>query len=125
MRRCAVVALLLAASWGASVWGAETVPEPVRFEIRSFTLQGNTLLSAEAVERILAPHRGRDKDFADIQRALEGLEAAYREIGYGVVQVTLPEQNISQGEIRFIIIEPRLGKVTVEGNKAFGESNIR
>ena len=125
MRRRILAAALAALCVTRAAAAAESAPEPVRFEIRSFSLEGNTLLAPAALERILAPHRGPDKDFADIQRALEGLEAAYREIGYGVVQITLPEQNISQGDIRFVIIEPRLGKVTVEGNKHFGEANIR
>ena len=105
--------------------GADAPPDPVRFEIKSFTLDGNTLLPAGTAEGLLAPYRGPDKDFADIQRALEALEGAYRERGYGVVQVTLPEQNITQGEIRFVIIEPRLGKVSIEGNQHFSAENIR
>jgi len=127
MMRHPLAALMLALAlvgWRPAP-AAESDPEPVRFEIRRFVLEGNTLLPAATAERLLAPHRGKDKDFADIQRALEALEGGYREIGYGVVQVTLPEQNITQGEIRFIIVEPRLGKVTVEGNKTFGTANIR
>lgn len=104
---------------------AQGDPEPVRFEIRNYMLEGNSLLSAATVDRLLAPYRGREKDFGDIQRALEALTEAYREIGYGVVQVTLPEQNITQGEIRFVVVEPKLGKVIVEGNKFFSETNIR
>lgn len=112
---------------GAPAWAAspQEDAEPLRFEIRRYVLEGNTLLPADRVERLLAPHRGRDRDFGDIQRALEALTEAYRGIGYGIVQVTLPEQNITQGEIRFVIVEPRLGKVVVEGNKTFGEANVR
>lgn len=117
--------ILIAALICGRVFAAETQPDPVRFEIKRFVLDGNTLLPSATAESLLAPHRGSDKDFADIQRALEALEGAYRDLGYGVVQVTLPEQNITQGEIRFVIIEPRLGKVTIEGNQHFSVENIR
>ena len=120
-RLCLIAALMLSDPSLA----ADAQPDPVRFEIKRFILDGNTLLPSETAERLLAPHHGPNKDFADIQRALEALEGAYRERGYGIVQVTLPEQNITQGEIRFAIIEPRLGKVTIEGNKHFSAENIR
>jgi hemolysin activation/secretion protein len=113
------------AVFGASAVAAETQPDRVGFEIRRFVLEGNTLLPVATAEQLLAPHQGSNKDFADIQRALEALEAAYRGLGYGVVQVTLPEQNITLGEIRFVIIEPPLGKITIEGNRRFGAENIR
>lgn len=107
-----------------AVHTAESEAEEVRFEIKRFEVSGNTLLPQATIERILAPHRGANKDFSDIQRALEALERAYRDIGYGVVQIALSEQNITQGDIRFLVTEPRLGKVAVEGNKNFSEKNI-
>jgi len=125
MIRGSLAALVLVLVCISRGWSADADPEPVKFEIRRFVLEGNTLLPEATVERLLAPHRGSNKDFADIQRALEALETGYRDIGYGIVRVTLPEQNITQGEIRFVIVQPRLGKVTVEGNKTFGTSNIR
>jgi hemolysin activation/secretion protein len=128
-RRLLRVGLLCGALFGsASTAYAQNQDKPVeapRFEIRRIVLDGNTLLPAAAVDRLLAPYVGANKDFSDIQRALEALENAYREVGYGVVQISLPEQNITQGEIRFSILEPRLGKVAVEGNKHFDEANIR
>jgi len=123
-----VLAVCCALATAQSPALAQSPDKPVespRFEIRRFVLDGNTLLSAELVERVLAPYVGANKDFSDIQRALETLEATYRDIGYGIVQLSLPEQNITQGEIRFTVVEPRLGKVTVEGNRNFGERNIR
>lgn len=66
------------AVFGASAFAAETEPDPVRFEIRRFVLEGNTLLPVATAEPLLAPHQGSNKDFADIQRALEALDAAYR-----------------------------------------------
>lgn len=100
------------------------MPAP-KFDINRFDISGNTLLPNDEVERIVEPFTGKQKDFGDIQRALEALEQAYRARGYGVVQVLLPEQDITKGEVRFRILQAKVGKVVIEGNKHFDNENIR
>lgn len=102
----------------------EAIPAP-RFDIQRFEVVGNTLLPAEQVNRLVAPYTGKNKDFADIQRALEALEQAYRDRGYGVAQVILPEQDITRGVVQFRVLQPRVGKVVIEGNTQFNAENIR
>ncbi len=60
-----------------------------------------------------------------MQKALEALEKSYTSKGYSAVQVILPEQQIDSGEVKFNVIEAKVGKVVVEGNKYFDEANIR
>lgn len=96
-----------------------------RFAINRFEVDGNTLLKQAEIDKAVAPFTGAGKDFGDIQRALEVLEGAYRDSGYGVVQVLLPEQDITKGVVRLRVIEPRIGKITVEGNKFYDQANIR
>ncbi len=100
-------------------------PISPRFDITRFDVVGNTLLTPADIETVVAPFTGKQKDFADIQRALESLEEVYREHGFGVVQVLLPEQDITRGVVRLRVIEPKIGKVTVEGNRYFDEVNVR
>lgn len=100
------------------------VPGP-RFAIDRFEVIGNTLLPASELERLFEPYTGRDRDFGDIQRALEALEDAYRGRGYGAVQVLLPEQDITRGVVQFRVMQPRVGRVLIEGNAHFDNSNIR
>jgi len=98
---------------------------PPRIVIERFVVEGNTLLTPGEIDGALAPFSGKDKDFGDIQRALEALEQAYRDAGWGVVQVSLPEQDISKGVVLFRVTEARLGKVVVEGNQRFSAANVR
>lgn len=100
------------------------VPEP-RFDINKFTVHGATLVTAEGLQLILAPYIGKGKDFGDVQKALEALERSYTSKGYSAVQVILPEQQIDSGEVEFNVIEAKVGKVIVEGNKYYDEANIR
>ena len=106
-------------------WSGESDTTIGSFEITRFAVEGNTLLPGAAVEALLAPYTGTGRHFGDVQRALETLEAAYRQRGFSVVQVVLPEQELNQGVVHFKVVEARVGKVIVEGNKFFDEANIR
>jgi hemolysin activation/secretion protein len=121
--------ILFGAALAASmcpVFAAEAVDSPIgHFDIARFQVEGNTLLPQQAVDDLLKPYAGANRNFADVQRALEALEAAFRERGYNIVQVILPEQELNQGVVRFTVVQTRIGKVTVQGNKVFDEANIR
>jgi hemolysin activation/secretion protein len=103
---------------------AEAIPAP-RFDINRFQITGNTLIPQDRVDQLVAPYTGKGKDFADIQRALETLEREYRDRGYGAVQVLLPEQDITKGIVQFRVLQPRVGRVLIEGNQHFDNENIR
>lgn len=96
-----------------------------RFEITNFIVEGNALLQPEKIEQSVAPFRGKDKNFADVQRALEALQAAYKEQGYTAVQVLLPEQELEQGVIHIKVIEGHIAKVAVKANQHHDAENIR
>src|SRR6185503_6122595 len=108
---------------------AEVVPvepaAPPKFEIKRYVVDGNTLLAREKIDQVLARYSGADKDFGDVQRALEALQGAYQEAGYGGVEIRLPEQELERGEVRFVVIETRIARVLVEGNEHFSVANIR
>lgn len=93
--------------------------------IERFNVEGNTLLDAEQIEQLLAPYRGERKSFTDIQRALEALEDAYRKAGYRTVSINTPEQEVTDGTITFIVTESVIGKVILDGNQHYDESNVR
>jgi len=116
------VALVVAA--GVAFAQDVVIPAP-KFDIQRFEVVGDTVLGAESVQRLVTPFAGTQKDFGDVQRALEALEGAYRDLGYGVIQVQLPEQDITRGVVRFNIVQPKIGKVIVEGNQHFSTDNVR
>ncbi|MFZ5502219.1 MAG: ShlB/FhaC/HecB family hemolysin secretion/activation protein [Pseudomonadota bacterium] len=130
--RYTLISLLLAVS--QPLVAAEPVAEPnidgmtsvapLRFDISGYTLEGATYLTQAEIDAAVAPFVGKEKDFSDVQRALEAVENAYAQIGLTAVQVLLPEQELERGAIRFRVIESRFGKVTVKDNQFVSEANV-
>jgi hemolysin activation/secretion protein len=100
-------------------------PAPARFEIQRYIVEGNTLLSQSQVDEAVAPFTGKDRDFGDIQKALEALQDAYSSRGYNAVRVSIPEQDIRAGQVRLSVVEAHLRRVRVEGNKFFTQNNVK
>jgi hemolysin activation/secretion protein len=96
-----------------------------RFDINGYQVEGNTLLAADGINDILAPFTGTGRDFGTVQEALDALEQAYRDHGFSMVSVALPEQELAGGVVRLKVNENRLGKIAIEGNRYFDQANIR
>ena len=116
------LAILLAALLFSVQGTAQEIP---RFDIRAFRVEGNKLLSRQEVDAVLAPFIGSQKDFGDVQRALEALEQVYKDRGYNTVSVLLPEQALEGGEVLLQVIEGHIRSVRIEGQKHFDAANIR
>lgn len=118
--RSALLALLSASIWTALP--AQANQET--FQINSYAVSGNRLLTQAEIASRVAPYVGPGKNFADIQKALETIERMYIEQGYAGIQVLLPEQELTQGVVRMEIRESTISQITVKGNQSFDEPNI-
>lgn len=99
--------------------------QDVTFDIVRFQIEGNSLLPVAKTVELVAPFIGRRKNYGDVQKALEALEGEFRRLGYGTVQVYVPEQELTSGVVRLQVSEGVVGKVTITGNNYFSESNVR
>jgi hemolysin activation/secretion protein len=119
--------LLGAPSFALAADAVPAAPEAdqgvLRFTISQYVVEGATLLSKTEIDAAVAPYVGKNKDFSDVQRALEAVEDAYAKRGYTAVRVLLPEQELDKGTVRFRAVESRFGKVTVKGNHFVSEAN--
>jgi hemolysin activation/secretion protein len=131
-------ALSLAVIWpvGASAQGEPQparqsepeAPSPVeseRFDIDRYQIEGNSLLSADEIQTLVQPFVGKQREYGDVQRALEALEIRYRERGYSAVQVYVPEQELGKGVVTLKVIEASVRRVRVQGNDRFSDENVR
>ncbi len=112
------------ATQAAPVSQAAAATEVLHFEITSYIVEGATLLGKEEVDVVVAPYLGKDKDFADVQRAMQAIEALYAAHGYSAVRVTLPEQTLEKGVVHLVAVESHFGKIDIKDNKFFSEANV-
>lgn len=96
-----------------------------QFDIQSYRVTGNHILSDADIARLVAPYIGPKRVFGDIQKALEAIEAAYRDAGYSAVQVYVPEQELTGGTVAIQVTESVVGHITFAGNQYFDEANLR
>jgi hemolysin activation/secretion protein len=107
-----------------SAQAAQPAADIERFAIRNFLAEGNSLLSASDIQTLTAPFTGPNRNYGDIQKALEALERAYRSQGYAAVQVFLPEQTVDSGTVKFRVVEAKVTAVNIKGNDFSQKSAI-
>jgi len=93
------------------------------FEIKAFEISGNSLFTQEELKDAVAPFTGR-KTATDVEKARDALEKLYHDAGYPAVMVNIPEQTIKDGVVRLQVIESRIGRVKITGNRYFTMAKI-
>lgn len=121
----ALAQVLAAAAFAAALSLNCVRAQDAAFDIVRFQVDGNSILPAERVQELVAPFAGPRRVYGDIQKALESLENEFRRLGYGTVQVYVPEQELTSGVVRLQVSEGVVGKVTITGNKFFNDENVR
>jgi len=122
--RCGTATLLaLAAAAALMPLGAGAQGE--RLDIARFEVEGDTLLGAPEIQRLVAPMSGTGRAYGDIQRAVDALQQAYARAGYTTVRVSVPEQELRGGVVRLRVSQAAIGTVVVTGNGHFSADNIR
>jgi hemolysin activation/secretion protein len=121
----AITNFLVAAAILAAGSLNQATAQDASFDIVRFQVEGNSILPAERAQELVAPFVGSRKNYGDVQKALEALEGEFRRLGYGTVQVYVPEQELTTGIVRLQVSEGVIGKVTITGNKHFDDANVR
>jgi hypothetical protein len=72
---------------------------------------------------LLSNYTGR-VEFARVREGLGKLQLLYRDLGFATISVTLPRQKLTNGTVRVKVVEGKLAKIKVEGNRHFSTNNI-
>jgi hemolysin activation/secretion protein len=89
------------------------------FEIKSFAIAGNTVLSLGSFQNVLKPFIGDGKTADDVENARTALENFYHRQGYPTVLVNIPEQTVEEGVVQLQVIESKIRRVRITGNRYF------
>lgn len=101
----------------------EAVQEPT-FTINAFDIQGNTLLTDYQVQESMIPYTGSGMTAGSVQDARDALEALYHKQGYPAVVVNIPEQTVENGIVELEVIESRIRRIRITGNRYFTHERI-
>ncbi|PWU25857.1 ShlB family hemolysin secretion/activation protein [Pseudomonas sp. RW407] len=78
------------------------------FDIREITLEGAGHLAASTRERLLAPYRGQCLGVAQLNELLRTITDHYLARGFVTTRAYLPQQDLSGGTLKIIVVEGRL-----------------
>jgi hemolysin activation/secretion protein len=82
--------------------GRPTVPA---FQVQHYEVIGSSALSQETVDQVMNDARGSSVSLAQIRRALLKLQQAFRDRGFTRVQITLPQQPLTNGIVHIRVME--------------------
>jgi hemolysin activation/secretion protein len=99
-------------------------PAP-KFNIWEYKVYGINLIAPETIENLLTPFLGSEKDFSTVELAAQALEKLYRDSGFPVVVVDIPEQDVVGGKVRLNVTEGVISRVKVTGSDYFLLSDIK
>jgi hemolysin activation/secretion protein len=81
-------------------------------------LEGNEIYSQAELLAVLADVTGKAYDLAGLNGIANQLSEYYRERGYSFAKAFIPQQEISDGQLRIVIREGKYGKIQVTGEDA-------
>lgn len=104
---------------------AKAVSGKATFELKEVRLTGINTKDQQILSYIWQPYIGTKVTMDDLQDIVDHIKRAYKNSGYLTTIAYLPAQDIKNGIVEIKVMEGKLGKLTVEGNKYFSTHSIR
>jgi hemolysin activation/secretion protein len=103
---------------------ADAQAQEPRVRVEQFVVTGNTLLAPAVLDATLARFKG-DRTLAELEQAALAVQSLYRDAGYGGVVAYVPPQKGAPGQATIVVLEGRISRVYIAGNRQFSDTNIR
>jgi len=85
--------------------------------VNSIEVSPSQILTRDEINGIIAPYVGKNVTITDVQNAINGINNLYAEKGFVTARAYLPEQTVSDGNLKIELIESKIGNITVVNNK--------
>jgi len=105
--------------------GVPTQPGIVQVFVQFVHVIGNTVFSDAEIAEVTAPFKNRTLLTEDLERLRLALTLLYVNKGYLTSGAIIPDQDVRSGVITVQIIEGKLARIDVEGNRWFSSSYLR
>jgi hemolysin activation/secretion protein/AraC-like DNA-binding protein len=96
----------------------------LKFQVDRYEVRGNTVLSSNVIDRVLAPFTGASVGISTVTNAMAALQLEYFQRGFVTVKVTAPPQQVTNKAVLFQVTEGRLAAVKILHNRYFSSNNI-
>ena len=93
--------------------------------IEKIEIPESEILTNEEIADILSDYENTNLTMADIKELVERINELYLDKGYVTARAYLPEQTIENNRLKIAVMEGKVGKVTVEGNRWTKEKHIK
>ncbi|MCS6317757.1 MAG: ShlB/FhaC/HecB family hemolysin secretion/activation protein, partial [Nitrospira sp.] len=91
----------------------EPSPQAETVWVNDYRFEGNTLLTDEQLQSVVAPYAGRRADLTLLREAAAAVADRYRKAEW-IVRTYLPQQDVSDGHILIAIVEAKVGDVALD-----------
>ena len=85
--------------------------------VETIEVAASEILTREEIEPIISKYAGKNLFITDIQNMIDEINNLYAKKGFVTARAYLPEQEVENGAIYVGLIESRIGKVTIDGNR--------
>lgn len=96
----------------------------IKFHVIKIKIEGCTVLSQEELKKITAPYENKDLSLIELRVAADAITKLYRKTGYITSQAYVPPQKIGEGVAVIKVLEGKVGKIQLEGNRFFKDTLI-
>jgi hemolysin activation/secretion protein len=93
--------------------------------IKKIIVEGADLLTVKEINKVTAQFEGKELNLSEMQKVADLLTDAYRSKNYVTSRAYLAPQTIKDGVLVIKVIEGKLGKVEIKGNRFFKSSLLR
>lgn len=93
------------------------------FTLESIRFEGNTLIADPELQKLVGPFLGRKTSFMELRALTRQITDLYRSRGFITSRAYIPPQQLTEKAATVKIIEGKVGRVIVEGNKYFSKDS--
>jgi hemolysin activation/secretion protein len=90
-----------------------------RFLVKQFNFRGNALYTEDELRARVADRQGQKLTLAEIYTVADELTDFYHAEGHSLAVVTVPAQQVRDGQVLLEVVEGRLGSILLRGNESY------
>jgi len=104
--------------------GATPGSEAIKIAVTQILIDKSALLDQADIDAIITPLEGRTVTLAELQQAVDAINALYAKAGQATARAILPPQTVKDGLVRIRLVEAHVGDVRINGTEALDPAFI-